>query len=163
MRVERGGIPINEHSDLEKISDRTTRILVQYFLDRHSNQFYIEYEPHEFVLPNIEGLERRTTPDIHLVQRVQNRTNRDIYVETTLAFRNEVKSSRGAVICDGADFKSRQREVMQHEKDATYLVYYHEELEKIHRNYPEYNFFDIPNFKAHLNGIEPIKISATES
>ena len=149
VKIERGGIPIRENTDLVKIPDRTIRILAQYFLEQHAGQLDLEYEPHEFVLPNPDGHDRRTKPDLRVIPHKITRGS--FYIEATLAYREEIKESRGAQMEIGADFKARQKEIMDQEDDD-YFVYYREELERIQRHFPKYDFFNIPMFKSHLNG-----------
>ena len=128
MAAAERGIKIRGPDDIEKIPGHSEKEFARLLVDGgRKPHLSVSYEAETFHSNNGDKVEG-TLPDF----RIENtRTGRIIYVEITTMRRNGEK-----------DVKEKQRRVMSTQEGVLYVVLYRDNLEKIQRKHPEYNFFN---------------------
>ncbi|HVT01627.1 MAG TPA: hypothetical protein VHE53_05385 [Patescibacteria group bacterium] len=151
VKIERNGIPIRTREDVVHIDDLQAQQLVLYYFNEHPGKYEIEYEPHEFLQQGPDGKTRGARPDL---RRTSTSTGRSVYIELTTAPRHSSveRGQRGKLVHNpDADFKSRQRGIMEEEGEVCIFLY-REELTRLSENHPEYNFFTAKKLKPEGEG-----------
>ncbi len=142
VMIERGGIRIREREDvcdIDKVAEQQFALLL---LDKYSHVFEeIVYEGYEFVLPNANGEELRTRPDILVRNR---RTGIPFVFEHTIASKNDIKGNdptkqnKNKKHNPTNEFKGKQRMIVEAE-GYRYIPYYRENLLRLQKKHPEYD------------------------
>jgi len=116
------------------ISKRTERIF-RVFLEQVFPDANISYEAKSFTAI-IDGKEETTVPDFEVVRR----DGKTIFIEITKDSRN------------GADPKEREKRIMeQAASDVIYIVLYNNDLKKIQREHPGFEFFKKDGRRSNKN------------
>ncbi|HVZ67613.1 MAG TPA: hypothetical protein VG917_05140 [Patescibacteria group bacterium] len=151
VKIERDGIPIRTRDDVSNIDDLQAQQLILYYLDVHPGKYELEYEPHEFLEEGLDGKIRGARPDL---RRTSVSTGRAVYIEATTAPRHSSvdRGARGKLVHNpDADFKAKQRGIMEREGEVCIFLY-KEELTRLMERHPEYDFFGAKKLKPEGEG-----------